>query len=174
MLSSPAFVATFLSLPICVVFSSIPKRCQGTPVTPIIFMLIFLHVDSATQRQVVIAQHFSFCLTGCPQSQADQISAVQEKNTTNSTGQEDKPQPSQSSSPNRCFTDFLGEGTTDADYFIHRGGVEALQMFNSCSLYEEKHELKYFCRRQLRVHSKGRQCFMEASLKPLRTLMCCF
>lgn len=64
-----------------------------------------------------------------------------------------------------------GEGITDADYFIHTEGGDALQVLNSCSLYEEKHELKHFCQMQLRVHSKESQCFMEASLELLRTLM---
>jgi len=54
------------------------------------------------------------------------------------------------------------------------GGGEALQMFNPCSLYEDNHELKHFCWMQLWVHSKGRQRFMEASLKSPRFLMYCF
>lgn len=75
----------------------------------------------------------------------------------NPISQEAEPQPFPSSSLNRCLQLYWVKGITDADYFMHRGGGKPSKCFNSCSLYEGKHELKQFCWTQLRVLSKGRQ-----------------
>lgn len=75
----------------------------------------------------------------------------------NPISQEAEPQPSPSSSLNRCLQLYWVKGITDADCFMHRGEWKPSKYFNSCSLYEGKHELKQFCWMQLWVPSKERQ-----------------
>lgn len=81
----------------------------------------------------------------------------EEKTLTNPISQEAEPQPFPSCSLNRCLQLYWVKGITDADYFMHRGRGKPSKCFNSCSLYEGKHELKHFCWTQLRVLSKGRE-----------------
>lgn len=92
----------------------------------------------------------------------------------NPISQDAEPQPSPSSSLNRCLQLYWVKEITDADYFMHRGGGGKLsKCFNSCSLYEGKHELRHFCWTQLPSSEQGKTALHQASPKALRTLRYC-